>query len=636
MSTNHVEANEKHTSQVRKKESEQSTDNQQDSIHQTSEYTSSRVQSTSQEKQIKAKPSNPQVTQKYGDTNGEKSVKSSRVEGNNQGETLKASTSGEDNKNISTKEKTMHNLAEARLALNHLKSVIHTVSHAHESASRTVDGTEADKGLQSDSCTDRKNDDKLTIPDKSKPSSIQSTSTVDEKPSQVKKVRNPARMSRRGESGFKISKNDPLNREDTAKAVIAEEAIFSRQKGESILMSKNNLDLKLDNIASKNTREISNADLLFEEPLGSRPVGPKHTPPLESKHVLTRGKKCGNLDRKKQKGEAYAMECVTQDPNSQSITIESNEHEEQFASKTEFSKAATKGQAKTTDSTPSSDAEVVLMKKTSADGISNTASAKASVSDSTSEIKLVENTNKKTSGADLVKNTKTSIVKEERDTSFRNSDSKLVDRVERKTSFEDVTYSKSSDEESNSVKQHEQIACRGDKNPDAKVAVKNEVETIPQFTSHGENSNLKQLGKKEEKDSTSENVKSISSDSKSDDLKQPNRAITTGGSEKTSGGQKSSAKIDPEQKNSKLRSKNPFNGDETSQNVKEKVKEAEHLYKVGAGSCVFETSFMNVPTSGSLQELNDEECKHIEGIQALVIRNQQFSAWLSLDTKNIE
>lgn len=45
---------------------------------------------------------------------------------------------------------------------------------------------------------------------------------------------------------------------------------------------------------------------------------------------------------------------------------------------------------------------------------------------------------------------------------------------------------------------------------------------------------------------------------------------------------------------------------------------------------------MNVHTGGSVQELNDGECRHIEGIQALVIRNKQFSAWLSLDTKNIE
>ena len=75
----------------------------------------------------------------------------------------------------------------------------------------------------------------------------------------------------------------------------------------------------------------------------------------------------------------------------------------------------------------------------------------------------------------------------------------------------------------------------------------------------------------------------------------------------------------------------------TSQKIKDgSVKEVDYIHKVGAGSSVFETSFLNVPTSGSLQELGDEECKHIEGVQALVVRNRYFSAWLSLDTKNIE
>ena len=73
-----------------------------------------------------------------------------------------------------------------------------------------------------------------------------------------------------------------------------------------------------------------------------------------------------------------------------------------------------------------------------------------------------------------------------------------------------------------------------------------------------------------------------------------------------------------------------------SPNIKEKVNNAEFLHSVGAGSSVFETSFMNVQTDGSLQDLSEEECRHIEGVQALIVRNKQFSAWLSLDTKNIE
>ena len=73
-----------------------------------------------------------------------------------------------------------------------------------------------------------------------------------------------------------------------------------------------------------------------------------------------------------------------------------------------------------------------------------------------------------------------------------------------------------------------------------------------------------------------------------------------------------------------------------SPNMKEKVNSAEFLHSVGAGSSVFETSFMNVQTDGSLQDLSEEECRHIEGVQALIVRNKQFSAWLSLDTKNIE
>lgn len=70
--------------------------------------------------------------------------------------------------------------------------------------------------------------------------------------------------------------------------------------------------------------------------------------------------------------------------------------------------------------------------------------------------------------------------------------------------------------------------------------------------------------------------------------------------------------------------------------MKEKVNSAEFLHSVGAGSSVFETSFMNVQTDGSLQDLSEEECRHIEGVQALIVRNKQFSAWLSLDTKNID
>lgn len=73
-----------------------------------------------------------------------------------------------------------------------------------------------------------------------------------------------------------------------------------------------------------------------------------------------------------------------------------------------------------------------------------------------------------------------------------------------------------------------------------------------------------------------------------------------------------------------------------SPDIKEQVNSAEFLHSVGAGSSVFETSFMNVQTDGSLQDLSDEECRHIEGVRALIVRNKQFSAWLSLETKNID
>ena len=652
MSFDHSPAKKQQANQIRKKDTEHG---QQDSNQQTTENISSRIQSTSQEKPVfvtqavKITPHSKTI-QKDSNSNNDERVNSNGKGGGKASETLNATSSPSENSNISVEEQTMQNLAEARLALNRLKSVIETVTRVRDSAPSTVSVTE-EKGSKSDSKFDSENRDE-TVSDKSKPSSIKSTPTSGERESQVKRVGNPGRMGRRGESGMKILKTE----NDAAKAVITEESNIPRRKGESTLMSKNGPGFKLDQVASKNTREISNAELLFEETKGGRPIGHKHTPPPESKRMFAQAKNCRNTGRKKSKGEAFAMECLTQDSSTQSSTAESDEVVKQSVSNTEFSKGATKEQPETTDtSLVQPDAEAILMKPTSAaDEISTTVATNANASDRTSEAKMVEKSEMKTSDArDL--NSERDTLKENSKVASETFNSKVVEQGEMKTSIEDVVNDKTSDKEGDSLKQHEQMASRGGKNSDAKVneksgeklsSVEDAVDSKPSgkksenfkdvsrsSASDGEKFLDEERGKSEMKTSTSK-----SSDKESENSKQRDRTTTTDGKnpEQRSKGQKATTKVKPEQKNTEFKSSNVFNSDKASQNIKDRVKEAEYLHRIGAGSSVFETSFMNVHTGGSLQELNDDECKHIEGIQALVIRNKQFSAWLSLDTKNIE
>ena len=652
MSSDHSRAKKQQASQIRKKETEHS---QQDSNQQTTENISSKIQSTSQEKTVfvtqavKATPRSVTI-QRYGDANGEERVNSNGKERGKASETLNATNSPSENSNVSVEEQTMQNLEEARLALNRLKSIIETVSRVRDSASSTVAVTEG-RGSKSDSDSDSENRDE-TVSDRGKLSSIKSTPASGEKESQVKKVGNPGRMGRRGESGLKILKSE----KDATKTVITEETNIPRQKGESTLMSKNGPGFKLDKIASKNTREMSNAELLFEEAKGSRPIGPKHTPPLESKRMLAQAKNCGNIGRKKSKGEGFAMECLTQDSSTQSLPTESDEVIQQSVSKTEFSKAVTKERSETTGSSfVQSDAEANLMKQTHE--ISTTPVSNANASDRTSEATVIEKSEMKTSDA---KDVNSETINKERDAVKENievtTETKVAEQDKMKTAAEDVVNDKTSDKQG--LTQREQMASSGSKTSGAKVDEKSQVklssaeDVVDIKPSHEKSENFKDVRRssandgKKSHDEEREKSEMKTSTSKSSDKKSENskhskhrdRATTTGGKnpEQRSKGQKANTKVNPEQKNAEFKSSKAFNSDKASQNIKDRVKEAEYLHRIGAGSSVFETSFMNVHTGGSVQELNEGECKHIEGIQALVIRNKQFSAWLSLDTKNIE
>lgn len=602
----------------REREVEKSTHNQQDSNHQT-ENISSGIKSKPTENAMfitEAVEANThsEMKLKSGDNNDEEIGSSIGKEEGTTSETLEVS----DNTNISVEERTMQNLAEARVALKRLKSIIKTVSRARSSASSTVDVSNGE-GSQVDSNIDSKTSAK-TIPSQSKLSSIKRTPTVDEKESYAKKVGNPGRTGRRGESGFKVLKN----KEDGDKVVITEESKIAKKKGESTLMSKNGPGF--DKIASKNAREISNAELPFEEPKESRPIGPKHTPPLEGKSVLAQGKNCENLGRKKRKGEAFAMECLNQEPRTQeqSSITETGEGTKQRVSTTEFSKA----KATSTATSPLlSDAEAISMKHTSPNEISAAAASSAHASERTSEAEIGEKGERKTPAVEDVAKSRTSDKESDSENGNGEAASEKSDSIE------------NSSKESENVKQYDQMASGGKKYSDAKNE-KSEmnisfVEDEKIKTSSEDSENFKKVSrsntggktsdakeKSEMKDFTTVDMKSTSSDKESENLKQHDRATTTGGKnpEKTNKGQKAT------QKNTEFKSSKAHNSDKASQSVKEKVKEAEFLHKVGAGSNVFETSFMNVQTAGPVQEPSEDECKHIEGVQALVIRNKQFSA----------
>ena len=237
------------TGHGRERETQKSTHSQQDSNHQT-ENISSGIKSKPTENAVfitEAVEANThsEMKLKSGNKNNEEIGSSIGKEEGTTSETLEAS----DNTNISVEERTMRNLAEARVALKRLKSIIKTVSRARSSASSTVDVSN-EGGSQVDSNIDSKTSAK-TIPSQSKMSSIQSTPTVDEKESKVRKVGNPGRTGRRGESGFKVLKS----KEDGGKVVITEESKISKKKGESTLMSKNGPGFR-QNCFQKRTRNF--------------------------------------------------------------------------------------------------------------------------------------------------------------------------------------------------------------------------------------------------------------------------------------------------------------------------------------------------------------------------------------------
>ena len=479
-------------------------------------------------------------------------------------ETLRATNPAQsDNSNVSAEEKTMQDL---------IKTVIRV-----SSTSKTVNVVE-DLGVEI------KGDEETVS---NKPSSVDSESAAQEEKSEVKKSEvRKGNAGRRGESGLKMLKSGAAaSKEDASRSLFADEAKLAKQKGESILMNKNGPSSQFP---SKNTREMPTADLLFEhqQPRRSLPTGPKHTPPLKDKESLLQVRNCENRGTKKRKGEAFTMECFTQDPSKQvESATDSDTALEKPLSTTEFSKAATNEPSTRRSDIPAldSDGEAVLMKQTSTNEISATASSDSTASERTSEAKVLEISENKTAFAEDVVKSKTTEG-EDLDKASANSNK----HSEVKSEEGESANRKASDGETKNGKQNDQATANSRENSEVK---------IPETS----------------KKKTTEDAKRKTSD----------KEIQNGQQH-----EKTTAKTNSERKTSA--------GAENVAKQKKQVKNAEFLHSVGAGSSVFETSFMNVHTDGSLQDLSEEECRHIEGVQALVVRNKQFSAWLSLDTKNIE
>ncbi|XP_068672109.1 tetratricopeptide repeat protein 17-like [Montipora foliosa] len=584
---------------------------------------------------------------KPGDTKEGKSVDSIE-KGSESNEELRATKSGP--RNHTVEGKTMENLAEARQPLNCLRDVVKTVGSSEKTAALNMEEVKKDKRPESGTGTDEEEKAKRDL-DQTKTSSVESASSFVEKESQVKKVAYPSgRRSRRGESGLKISSGEAYNREDTVEVVIMGQSKLPRQKGESMLMSKNGPGV--DKLASKNTREMSGvADAMFVDPEGNQAFGPKHTPPLESKHLLTRTNNCANVEGKKRKGELFGMGCLSRVPSKEDDDVTT----QSVVSITEFSDFEIKQKAEIMKPLPvQSDAEAKLTDQTSVEEMSPpSSSSNTTATGVTLEARMVEEqgTYRSDAEADLVEKDDTADKKEDKNLGSQNSKSKLAKESVIKTVAKDVIDDKLSCETSDCPKQHEQLIYSDSKVSDLKVAEKSDEkmsslenkpnvggdEGVPKTsqgcTGKSEDCPGKKQRKSELKTSPSVTSERRCHDEENDMLKHDRAKSKTAAP--TRKRQKATDTLNLEQKNADLKSSRTLRSDTTSQNVKDKVEEAE-FHKDGAGSSVFETSFFNVPTSGSLQELNDEQCKHIEGVQALVIRNKHFSAWLSLDTKNID
>lgn len=596
-----------HGIQSKQSEAEKPTHTQQDSNHGKENVSSDmQVKSLENEKspsEAIETSTDPETNLKNSGTKDEESEKSA----GKTSATLEATNSQSDSSNVSAEEKNMPDLEVARLALNRLKNVIKTVTRVN-SASQTVDIAE-DKGKQAQ-------EEKQTV--SNKPSLEVGPSITHEKKSGVKNAElRKVNPGRRGESGPIVLKRDAdvetRSKEDTAKSVIVEDAKLAKRKGEFLLMSKNGPGSKF---ASKNTRDMPSAELLLEQQQAKTILsrGPKHTPPLKEKESLVQVKKCETIARKKRKGEAFSADCVTQDTSKQaeSSSKEDDEATDQLLTTSEFSKAVTNKPSSTeSDIQPfNTDSAAVLMKQTSTDEISPTISSDCTARERTSEAKVLEESQNKTNFTDdVVKSEASSKKGVDKPSTNANKNSEV------KGAKDASAKSKASE-----GKQHEQEATTGSENPEAKV-LKNGERSIAETTA----------------------AKSIASDTKVDHGDDHIRAtaVISENPENSSDGRRgsvvsTSSKVNQELPTVDYKARQALDAKKTSQNIKEQVKNAEFLHSVGAGSSVFETSFMNVHTDGSLQDLSDEECRHIEGVEALIVRNKQFSAWLSLDTKNIE
>ena len=576
-------------SQLRKVENEKLSIAKQTSIDQITDH----IESTSEEKD--AFTLHSQSKQHSEALNEGESMNSIAKEGKANTE-RRIKKAAPDNKNISVEAKVTQNLEEARLALNRLEDVVHTVSQNRKTAA---------SASESDTVA----------------SSVEGTQSAGDKESRV--TNRKARRSRRGETGQKLSSNDADGKEDSAKAVITEEIKIPRPKGEPMYMSKNGPSV--DKVLSKNTREIPSADEMFEDRKEDKPFGPKHTPPLESKHVFSRTNNCASMGGKKRKGEVFALNCLPQVPSTDGEEVTKQPE----VSTSEFSEAEMKQEIKGEINLPlQSDSETMSVVNTSFDEMSATGSLHSSSTNDSLETEAAEKQGMKTTDAKV-------LVNSDERSEGRNVGSKLKSKLSEQSEIITdmrngcVAASKLSD--CQTTKRQHTVASA--KKLSAKEAEKAEDKTPPLET--------EPIGKESEdvarlsRGSSRASKRSVENKQTKSHLKMSASASLEGdyNNEDKRKVKPSVATLKSQQKSPELKTSRAA----TSQKIKDgAVKEVDYIHKVGAGSSVFETSFLNVPTSGSLQELGDEECKHIEGVQALVVRNRYFSAWLSLDTKNIE
>ena len=574
-------------SQLRKVENEKLSIAKQTSINQITDH----IESTSEEKDAFTLYS--QSKQNSEALNEGESMNSIAKEGKANTE-RRIKKAAPDNKNISVEAKATQNLEEARLALNRLEDVVHTVRQNRKTAA-SVSDTVASSAEGTQSAVD--NESRVT--------------------------NRKARRSRRGETGQKLSSNDADGKEDSAKTVITEEIKIPRPKGEPMYMSKNGPSV--DKVLSKNTREIPSADEMFEDRKEDKPFGPKHTPPLESKHVFSRTNNCASMGGKKRKGEVFALNCLPQVPSTESEEVTKQAE----VSTSEFSEAEIKQEIKGEINLPlQSDSETMSVVKTSFGEMSASGSSHSSSTNDSLETEAAEKQGMKTTDAKA-------LVNSDERSEDRNVGSKLKSKLSEQSEMITVMRngcvadSKLSD--CQTTKRQHTVANA--KKLSAKEAEKAEDKTPPLET--------EPIGKESEDDVRLSRGSSRAS-KRSVENKQTKSHLKVSASASLEGdyNNEDKRKVKPSVATLKSQQKSPelkTSRAATSQKIKDgAVKEVDYIHKVGAGSSVFETSFLNVPTSGSLQELGDEECKHIEGVQALVVRNRYFSAWLSLDTKNIE